>query len=212
MPKATRDNRRATEKQPAVASGSRYDWTALRTQFVTGSDSISEFAERHGINRTTVAKRCSEEGWAAEREAHRKTVANKAQSELAKKQARSEAEIDGEAHEIALLILQKAKGMAEAVDMPTDLKSVAQSVEAAYRLARVTAHLTPEPMANPASSDADGVIRIKRRGPDGEVVEVTVDGSTRHRSGSDGLPSDAHAVDVPAGPNEPAEGDDRRAG
>jgi len=203
MAKATDGNQQSPKKQPPVAKP-RHDWAAIRARFITGDDSIAECAKREGVNRTTIAKKSSDEGWIEAREQHRAKVAAKTTEQMARNRARSEAEIDGKAHDIALSILETAQEMLRQVADPQELKSVIQATSEAYKLARVTAHLTPEPMANPARSDTDGVIRIKRRGPDGDVVEVTVDGSTRHRSGPDGQQADANTVGVPSGPDEPA--------
>lgn len=50
---------------------SKYDWTALRTEFVTGDMTAAALAEKHGIGTTTVYRRIRAERWEDLRQEYR---------------------------------------------------------------------------------------------------------------------------------------------
>ncbi len=45
----------------------KYDWNALRAQYLEGSDSLCEIARRSGVPKSTIYNKSSCEGWAAQK-------------------------------------------------------------------------------------------------------------------------------------------------
>ena len=75
------------EKKGKPNGGERYDWNALKTEYVTSNISIKKLAEKHGIRQRTVADRCRKGGWVEERKKFLSKVTSRAISKVASKQA-----------------------------------------------------------------------------------------------------------------------------
>lgn len=54
------------------------DWAALRVQYVNGAMQYKELAEEHGLKESTVRVRAHREGWAADRDAVKRDVTQRA--------------------------------------------------------------------------------------------------------------------------------------
>ena len=54
------------------------DWAALRIEYVNGAMQYKELAETHGLKEGTVRVRAHREGWAAERDAVKRDVTQRA--------------------------------------------------------------------------------------------------------------------------------------
>lgn len=65
----------------------KLDWTAVKTEYVTGDISYREIAEKYGVSLSTVGKMASKEGWSAERKKHRNNVHKKAVRKAETKQS-----------------------------------------------------------------------------------------------------------------------------
>ncbi|MDO4486043.1 MAG: hypothetical protein Q4C46_05535 [Bacillota bacterium] len=85
--------------------GERYDWTKLKTEYVTTRLSLKELAEKHGIRYRTVADRSRKEGWVADRKEYLEKVTQKAVSKAATKQSNALAKELSAANAISELII-----------------------------------------------------------------------------------------------------------
>lgn len=56
---------------------SKYDWNALKTEYVTGEISKAALAEKHGINRTTLYRHAQIERWNEAKKEHLDNIASK---------------------------------------------------------------------------------------------------------------------------------------
>lgn len=54
------------------------DWDRIRSEYITGADSVPECARRHGANVGTAKNKCAREHWAEQRAAYRGAVVDKA--------------------------------------------------------------------------------------------------------------------------------------
>lgn len=54
------------------------DWDRIRSEYITGADSVPECARRHGANVGTAKNKCAREHWAEQRAAYRGAVTDKA--------------------------------------------------------------------------------------------------------------------------------------
>jgi hypothetical protein len=203
--------RRAPQK--VTRRGRSHDAVALRTQFLAGNLSTRAFAAHTGVPYPTLRKIAERDKWDAARKAYRAQIAAKSLEANIERRIELEAEIDGLAHEAALKLSRKLHALVDTVKGAASARDVAKALTDLHRLARITAHLSPEPVASP-EAPADGELVMRRKGPNGEIVEETVASSSEadtHDRGPHGLPADGHPVAVPPGPHEPGEGDDRRS-
>jgi hypothetical protein len=196
-------------------SSKAHDWPRLRREYVTGpTDDVTAFAKERGINRDVVSRRANREGWRDERAKHWEEVQAQARKRIARTQARTEAEINLRAHRIAWLALRRAEAKIRAVsetDEAKELKGAVDAARQAFALARMGAGLPEAPVPS-TDEPGEGEIVMRRRAPDGSVVEVTIGSATPPAgAGPDGLHPNPDAVEVPAGHDEPGEGDDRGA-
>lgn len=53
------------------------DWSAIKTEYVTGKSSYRELAKKHSISLRTIADRAKKEDWVELRNKHRNSVATK---------------------------------------------------------------------------------------------------------------------------------------
>lgn len=69
----------------------RHDWERIKAEYVTGTETLRDLAQRHGIAKSSIFKRASEEGWVeakeAERERIRESVTAKAREKRIKREA-----------------------------------------------------------------------------------------------------------------------------
>lgn len=54
------------------------DWDRIRSEYITGADSVPECARRHGANVGTAKNKCAREHWTDQRAAYRGAVTDKA--------------------------------------------------------------------------------------------------------------------------------------
>lgn len=54
------------------------DWDRIRSEYITGADSVPECARRHGANVGTAKNKCAREHWTDQRAAYRGAVVDKA--------------------------------------------------------------------------------------------------------------------------------------
>ena len=47
------------------------DWEAIQAEYVTTEVSLKELSQKHGVNASTIEKRCGREGWVAKRKAYK---------------------------------------------------------------------------------------------------------------------------------------------
>jgi hypothetical protein len=174
----------------------RYDWHALRAEWVAGSDTLADFARVKGLPVVSVRRRAAAEGWTAQREASKAKVAAGVVEGAVRHRIRTESQIDGQAHRAASRFARHVGRMLAGVERLTlddaaKVKAAVEALEKAHRLARVTAHLPAEP--RPDGGDATRV-EVVIRGVDehGELYEVAGDGARPV-----GLPADGDAGEVP---------------
>ena len=172
----------------------QHDWIALRTEWAAGDLSLRAFAAAHDMDPTLIAKRASRDGWVAAREALRGKVAAGAERKVVAHRIRAESEIDGQAHRAAgrfartvgALLKRATTGEARvSLDDAPKLKALVETLEKAHRLARVTAHLAPEPVAQVVQSRQVVIVR----GVDADGLEY-VERLSDADSGPAGLPAD----------------------
>ena len=61
----------------------KYDWKAIKTEFVTGEDSAAALAKKHGINRSTFYWHYKNERWNEARQEYKDSIADKGAGNVA---------------------------------------------------------------------------------------------------------------------------------
>lgn len=54
------------------------DWKKIKTEYVTGSMSTRQLAEKYGLGKTIIQQKCTEEGWVKKRKQYREKAVEKA--------------------------------------------------------------------------------------------------------------------------------------
>lgn len=78
-------NRNKKEAEP--------NWISIRTEYVTGKESLQEIAEKYGLSQSTIRKRSANESWVEQREQHRHNVGTLTAQKTAEKVSEVESEI-----------------------------------------------------------------------------------------------------------------------
>ena len=83
------------------------DWEMLKTEFVLGSDTYRQIAERHGIKATAVSKRAQREKWSEARQKKSREVAETAVAQVTERRTNELVEFN----EADLKIAKALRGM-----------------------------------------------------------------------------------------------------
>lgn len=65
----------------------RHNWGKIRGEYITGSLSQRQLAQKYGVSASQLAQRASKEGWRAARLEHRRKVEEKARQKAAERKA-----------------------------------------------------------------------------------------------------------------------------
>ena len=64
------------------------DWSAVKTEYVTGESSYRELAKKYGVSLRTMADRAKKENWVEARNEHRNSVATRVVQKIEDKQVK----------------------------------------------------------------------------------------------------------------------------
>lgn len=123
------------------------DWIAIGQEFITGTMTLAELSDKHGINGSTLRSHCQKGEWQAKRDAYRqsttKTALAQAETERANELARINRADLSLANAIRTQIgarLRDARGDDHNDPIPItprDLRALASAGEAAQRISRL---------------------------------------------------------------------------
>lgn len=125
------------------------DWPAIRLEYVNGSMTYAELAERHALKAGTVRQRGNREGWEEQRNAVTRHVTQAAQGELTETRIDELREFNSADLKLARAIRENAVRLLEAgatIDeatgepvplSPRDLNSIAKAAESAQKVGRL---------------------------------------------------------------------------
>lgn len=80
------------------------DWAAIKSEYVTGRESLQKLADKHKIPLRTIKDRCKKEKWVEGRNDFRAGVVQKTAQKVMKKEAKRLAKLRGVAEQMADLI------------------------------------------------------------------------------------------------------------
>ncbi len=129
------------------------NWPALRTEYVHGSLTFKELAEKHGLKDGTVRQRAHREGWEAERNATSRAVTQAAQERLTESRSAQLAKFNEDDLRVARAIRARAAAMLGNVQQPADLRALASAMDTAQKIGRLALGATT---GNTGHSDPDG--------------------------------------------------------
>jgi transposase-like protein len=115
------------------------DWTKLQTEYVHGTMTMRELADRHGIKAAGVMRKAAIEKWDEKRKQEAANVSKAATERVRESRIDELAHFNAEDLEIAKRIRKQVEQhMAFAPDVnPAELRALAASAEAAQRIGRL---------------------------------------------------------------------------
>lgn len=113
------------------------DWAAIKTEYVHGSVTMRELAEKHGIKAAGVMRRAAKEGWEAERKQKSAEVSKGASEALTAGRTDELVRFNAADLEMAKAIRTKAEAMMKEASTPQDLKAIAGAIDTAQKVGRL---------------------------------------------------------------------------
>lgn len=89
------------------------DWTAVKNEYVTGTESLQKLADKHKIPLRTIKDRSRKEEWVEARKNFRAETAQKASQKIMKKEAKRLAKLRDVAEDMADLIREDIEQLKE---------------------------------------------------------------------------------------------------
>lgn len=113
------------------------DWAALRLEYVHGTATMRELADKHGIKAAGLMRRAAKEGWDAERKQKSAEVSKAASATLTMSRAEELARFNADDLKMARAIRAKAAQMMATATTPAALRALAGAVDTAQRVGRL---------------------------------------------------------------------------
>ena len=113
------------------------DWPALKLEFVNGSETLGEVAERHGLKSAAVRKRAEREGWQAARHTASHVVTQAASERLLTSRADELAKFNDDDIRLAHALKARAEELMAGNLSPNDLRALAGVMDTAQKVGRL---------------------------------------------------------------------------
>ena len=113
------------------------DWTAIQTEYVHGTDTMRDLADKHGINAAGLMKRAASEGWDAERKQKSAEVSKTASESILADRVAELAAFNAADLVMAKAIREKAETMMAQVSSAPELRALAAAVDTAQKVGRL---------------------------------------------------------------------------
>jgi hypothetical protein len=113
------------------------NWTAIRVEYVNGTCTMRELAEKYGIKPAGVMQRAFREGWDAERKQLSAIVIKAISESVTEDRIATLARFNAEDVAAAEQVRQKALEMMATVANPSDLRAIAGAIDTAQKVARL---------------------------------------------------------------------------
>lgn len=118
------------------------DWPAIRLEYVHGTATLSELAERYGIYPATLTARADKENWAEERRQHQER--SRAVTSQDNDAAALLARFNEDDLTVARAIRAKAAQMIQATTTPAEIAALAKVMDIAHKIGRVALGADPD--------------------------------------------------------------------
>lgn len=142
----------------------KYDWNVIKTQFITSSLTIEEFATQNAIPVGTLRRQVSKGKWLEERDQVEIKVRSKSIEFVVNDRAARLAKFDDDCVEIADDFRKKAKEFLHQIDSPMALKALTGAMKDAQAMARLALGASTENQAVGNSQDFASWLEEKENG------------------------------------------------
>ena len=117
-------------------SNERYDWDAIRQEYITTNTSLKALSGKYGIREGTVEHRCAREGWVQQRKDFSAKIVAKTLEKAADKIAGNQADILAKVLMCAEIGVDKALVLLSGSIRASDLEHIVNSLRVIEGLAR----------------------------------------------------------------------------
>ncbi|MBF0785760.1 hypothetical protein E4T80_09845 [Muribacter muris] len=131
----------------------KYDWETIKTQFITSTLSIEEFAKQNAIPVGTLRRQVSLGKWVEERDRLKIEVRSKTTEYIVNNRAATLAKFDDDCVSLADEFRQKAREFLHQIDSPMALKALTGAMKDTQAIARLALGASTENQATKAVSD-----------------------------------------------------------
>ncbi len=160
--------------------GERYDWDAIRREYVTTKISTTELAEKHGIRYRTLADQCRKNGWVQQRKDYESKVAERITDKVAEKTAENQSEILAKVLTCVDVGADKAMKLLEGNVRATDLEHIINSLQGIENMARSIQRILTAQQEHKMYIESERLKMDQQRAeafnPDSEIV-IRIEGS-----------------------------------
>ena len=105
--------------------GLSVDWKRIKAEYIAGGKSLRELAEKYGVSFSTIQKKSMEEKWGNLRKKSRRKVEEKIIDSVSSKEAKKAVDL----FDIADLLAEKVREMAEMVVDPDSIKKLTSAIK-----------------------------------------------------------------------------------
>lgn len=105
--------------------GLSVDWKRIKTEYIAGGISLRELSEKYGVSFSTIQKKSMEEKWGDLRKKSRRKVEEKIIDSVSSKEAKKAVDL----FEIADLLADKVREIAETVVDPDAIKKLTSAIK-----------------------------------------------------------------------------------
>lgn len=113
------------------------DWTSIKLEYVHGTETMRELAERKGIKAAGLMRRAAQEGWEAERKQKSAEVSKTVSGLIIAERVDELAEYNAADLSAAKRIREKALMMLDSTDSPNEVKALSGAIDTASKVARL---------------------------------------------------------------------------
>jgi hypothetical protein len=152
------------------------DWTTIRTEYIHGSLTMRELADKHGIKAAGLMRRAANEGWEAQRKQESAKVSKAAGDVLAVTRTDELSKFNADDLRMARAIRAKAAQMLPGAGSPADLAALARAVDTAQKVGRLALGASTENADVTVHNDDDDALAAALA----DRLERGQPGATRH--------------------------------
>ena len=105
--------------------GLSVDWKRIKAEYIAGGKSLRELAEKYGVSFSTIQKKSMEEKWGNLRKKSRRKVEEKIIDSVSSKEAKKAVDL----FDIADVLAEKVREMAEMVVDPDSIKKLTSAIK-----------------------------------------------------------------------------------
>jgi hypothetical protein len=152
------------------------DWTTIRTEYIHGSLTMRELADKHGIKAAGLMRRAAKEGWDAQRKQQSAEISKAAGEVLTESRAAQLARFNEEDIRLSCLGKAKAESMLHAAASPNDVRACMSAIDIAQKVGRLALGASTENADVTVHNDDDDALAAALA----DRLERSQPGATRH--------------------------------